>query len=145
MIRSLFAVALLALSACYSLKTNEPKTAWEQACAHSTYSCRGVKEPLVVEADLADRIYGEYFPGTKHVIITVGLHEPKRTLVLAHEMTHYLQWVHKMTSMDDSKAVRCEREKEAFDVSYAVSIELGVPDTRWQDIAFVYGCPLNLG
>jgi hypothetical protein len=137
--RSLFAVGVLALlSACSSFKTKEP--AWDLVCTHSDYTCVGIKEPVVVEADLVNGIYGEYFPGDQWVILRVNMEEPQRTIVLVHEMVHYLQWSHGKSKLDDPMSVRCKREKEAFDVSYEVSLELGAPDTQWFEVAPIYGC-----
>lgn len=119
--------------------TSAPLDPWKLACAHTRYSCVDVTPPTVlVTRTVEDGAYGTYHFGDDFIKVLPRLPTDQQIVVVAHEMVHYLQWVN--GAKYESREDMCRLEHEAFDVSYAVSLDLWSPGTTWDDIHWVYGC-----
>lgn len=118
-----------------------PPNPWALACKYSTYSCVGITPPTILKTNsMDDDALGQYVFGEDFVRVRPQGDEVRTAIVVAHELVHYLQWIHGQEL--ETKGDQCRLEHEAFDVSYAVSIELKQPDTQWEEIKWAYGCPV---
>lgn len=124
------------------LKTNrhvESTTEWEQVCnavyVYYDETCTNLEPPTVVESSiigLADWppgviTYGLYFEGEPWIFVRPGLTSSERSIVIMHEMFHYIDH-----ELDDLVPDQCEEERMARVLS---------GDDPWDELTKeLYGC-----
>jgi hypothetical protein len=121
--------------------------AWFAACDAKQIDCTGLDRPRVGYVVIEDAL-GQYYYGAHIVEVDIRmLGQQASILVVVHEMLHYLQWGMGQTTFGSRGYLTpCEREKEAFTLTYQVSAEysIAVADKRitpWSAIVHRYeGC-----
>ena len=124
------------------------RVSWTLACYINQVDCSNIPRPLVIYADLPpeQKIWGVYELGNSYVVLSNELNgDTFSTVILAHEYTHYLQFIQrKFHAPGDPKEIECATEQAATTVGYIVAIAAGVDnDPRvptWDDVKDSYGC-----
>lgn len=123
-------------------------TTWVATCYINKVDCSNVPRPLVVYSDIPEKekMWGYYQPGDPYVVVNNTIHgDPFSLTVIAHEYTHYLQFIQRRYADEETPlAVECATEREAHDVGYIVATALELKsDPRvatWADNKDKYGC-----
>jgi hypothetical protein len=115
--------------------------AWKDACALSRYSCEGVDLPLVGISEVVKEkgMLGLYAGGAQ-IWLRPGLSTKKQRVVMAHEMTHYLQVTVGKHEFPHTPALFCILETEAWAVGNAVAAQIGALSMIKAELPEGYGC-----
>lgn len=121
------------------------------ACYMAKLDCDYIPQPVVVysERPEAEKLWGYYSTGTAYVVINEKIKgTPFSLTVLAHEYTHYLQFVQRKYPYTDSKseehAIECANEREAHDAGHRLAVAIKLENdprvSTWDENKSKYGC-----
>lgn len=122
--------------------------AWSYTCQalQDKYDCSRVPQPVVAYTDVEaeENAWGMYSAGTAYVEISIKQRGTRFSqYIMVHEMTHYLQWVHRDFKYYTDVA-SCQQEKEAHTVAMDFANMVGIGNDPnvlgWEVKKAIYDC-----